>query len=246
MKVLFVGEGNHELGQSTPLPEPRPATGMVPTLARKISPQIAEDSSALRWPQLPRFKLEKKKLDRDLAKRGYDNKVKAAILVGALKFDCNGTVCVADADTAPEGCLEIMRSGRDQALSLIGEDHLVVCGLAYQSIDAWTLGAQRAIAEVLGLELEAIRAKYPSKAIEELVNTSGKTEHRPKQLVQTIAELAHRDGDTGFRQEVAERTNVAELENACPKGFKPFADQLRATFGSATGNSAATSCEDSD
>jgi hypothetical protein len=55
---------------------------------------------------------------------------------------------------------------------------------------------------------------------------------RPAQgTVPTLAQLKHRKDCTEFRQEVAEKTEVARLGQACPIGFAPFAEQVRNAFG---------------
>jgi hypothetical protein len=91
MRVLFVGEGAQDIGTPQFNPQPRPARGTVPTLARKVCPVIAEDSVALAWTEIPLF-------DRKARKRGLEVKVERAILLSVLKFHCAGTVCVADQD----------------------------------------------------------------------------------------------------------------------------------------------------
>jgi hypothetical protein len=54
---------------------------------------------------------------------------------------------------------------------------------------------------------------------------------RPKRLLERIAGLGHREDSAEFREAVAERTEIAALERACPEGFTPFAAELRAAFG---------------
>ena len=55
MRVLFVGEGNNDIGYSSPSPnQPRPAGGVIPALARKVCPAIG-DSLAIRWTDIPRL-----------------------------------------------------------------------------------------------------------------------------------------------------------------------------------------------
>jgi hypothetical protein len=174
-------------------------------------------------------------LDRDILKTGYVTKAKRAVLLSALVFKCGGTICVADADTAPEDCEDQLRQGVREALVIIGGDHPAVCGLAFQSIDAWTLGARGAIAAVLGVAAESLRRYYPHKPIEELSNQSGKEEQRPKVILEKIASSHDRSADTAFRRAVAEHTSIEELEKECPKGFKPFAEAVRVSFSAGTG-----------
>ena len=63
------------------------------------------------------------------------------------------------------------------------------------------------------------------------INQSGKEEHRPKAILVKIATAHGRAANTDFRTAVAERTEIEKLENECPKGFKPFAQEVRRAFG---------------
>jgi hypothetical protein len=189
----------------------------------------------LKWTQIPLFQVGKKQLDRDIRKSGYRTKVKRAVLLSALAFKCDGTICVADADTAPEDCREQMQQGLAEGLEKVGSGYVAAYGMAFQSVDAWTLGACSAVAEELGVEVGALRPYYPSKPIEELSNQSGKEEHQPKTILERICSSCGRFADTAFRTAVAERTEIGELEKECPRGFKPFTTEVRRAFGTLLG-----------
>jgi hypothetical protein len=125
-----------------------------------------------------------------------------------------------------------LEAGAERA-RVVAPKQLTVCGLAVESIEAWTLGAPEALAEELAVDVEQVRALYPAGVgVEELYENSGKEQHRPKRLLQRIAQLKHRNDTTAFRQAVAERTAVVALENVCERGFAPFAKKLRGTLGS--------------
>jgi len=121
-----------------------------------------------------------------------------------------------------------MEEGRIDGLEAVGTSHYCVCGLAVKSVEAWSLADPDAIATVLGIDVKEVRALYPHFRIEEFYQNSGKPEHRPKDLLERIAQLRGRHADSGLRQEIAEHTNLSRLEEACPKGFTPFAEALRA------------------
>jgi hypothetical protein len=55
VKLLFIGEGRHDIGDPQPL-QPRPAQGTIPTLARRICAKIAPESVALAWTEIRRKK----------------------------------------------------------------------------------------------------------------------------------------------------------------------------------------------
>ncbi len=226
MILLFIGEGRHDIGDSRPNPfEPRPAEGTIPTLARRICPNIASESVALAWTEIRRF-------NPSAQKRGYPAKIAAAVLLASRRFHCAGTAVVADrdgyADRQPE-----MEAGVERARQLF-PDHPAVWGLAVESVEAWTLGVPHRIAEELEVEVGPIRALYLRGIhVESLSEQSGKPDHRPKQLLERIAEYKHRRDSTEFRQAIAERTEAEELAQACPEGFGPFAERFRAAFGTA-------------
>ncbi len=177
MKVLFIGEGPTDIGHSGMDPDrPRPATGPLAILARKVCPQIDADSLALRWVEIARFDPRGKK-------KGWEAKVAAAILLSARKFDCDGTICIADRDRQKERLSE-MDAGLQRGLGQVGSEHAAVCGVAIESIEAWALGAPSALAAELEEEVKTIQREYRLKEVEQFCESSGKEEHRPKGLLE--------------------------------------------------------------
>ena len=134
MKVLFVGEGPNDVGSSANDSDPRPAGGVVSALAQKVCSGIAAHSIALRWTQLHRFYPG--------GNKGLAGKVAVAVLQAARKFECMGTVCVYDRDRDHDR-LGLMREGAARGLAAIGTPHAVVCGVAVESVEAWTLALQK-------------------------------------------------------------------------------------------------------
>jgi hypothetical protein len=223
VKVLFIGEGPHEighrLGSHDPF-NPQPAGGVLPVLVRQVCPAIKEPL-ALKWSELSRFRL-------DVKRAGLAAKVAAAVLLSARRFGCGGTVCVHDQDRDTTRLAEL-QEGSERGLKTVAS-HPVVCGVAVESIEAWTLGAPTAIAQTLKIDLKKVHAVYAASHAESFFEKSGKPEQRPKALLQRVAEAGNRNDGADFRAEVAECTDHAELERHCPKGFKPFADALRNAF----------------
>lgn len=224
MKILFVGEGRHDIGDPDPSPNHlRTAHGTVPALACRVSTSISADSVALAWAEIRRF-------NPDARKSGYRHKVPAAVLVATRRLGCSGSVFVADRDT-DRSRYEELEFGVDRAGELFTQ-HPIAFGLAVESVEAWTLGVPEAIADVLQLDVSSVRAEYaPGVDVEAMSERSGKEDHRPKKLLERIAQLKHRSDSVEFRQAVADRTDIAVLEKACPQGFAPFAGSLRAAFG---------------
>jgi hypothetical protein len=141
-----------------------------------------------------------------------------------------GTILVADQD-GKESRESEMEDGVQRGSSQF-PGHLIAWGLAVESVEAWTLGMPETIAEELAVEATLVRQLYPPGVrVESLSERSGKPYHRPKRLLERIAQLKHRGDCTEFRRAVAERTDVATLAQACPKGFAPFAEQVLQAFG---------------
>lgn len=213
MRVLFVGEGPHDIGRHDHFaPEETAAQGVVQVLSRKVCPHIAEDSPSLRWAEIARFNPAAKK-------KGFEAKVPAARLLAERKYDCTAVVLVTDRDGD---------RARQEALRSAAEPHdNTVAGIAVESIEAWTLGALEAIAAELDLDVNRVRAEYPSTHVESLYEQSGKPELRSKGLLQRIAELARTSDGAELRRRIAERTDVDALARRCPNGFGLFAEALR-------------------
>lgn len=215
MKVLFVGEGPHDIGAPQGcVTEPFTPGGVVPALARKVVPAIDATSVALKWTSLVRFHPSAKK-------QGFKAKGDAAGLI-ARTYGCAGIVLVVDADRD--------REDRSKALSAVtAPDLRVACGVAVESIEAWTVGAPEAIAEVLSCDVSVVKGLCVH-APERLYESSGNPELRPSALLSRIAQVANRLGGRALREEIAEKTDVDALARACPTGFAPFAQALREAF----------------
>jgi hypothetical protein len=220
MKLFFVGEGPHEVGHDPGQHEAFEARGVVPALVRRAGIAAGGDSLATFWRRLTRLSKERK---------GFASKAKAAVLVAKRRHGCDGVVMVVDNDTKDdENRLARIQSAQPDA------EVPVACGLAVQSIEAWTLGAASALAAELGVDVSQVRELYPHRSVEDLSERSGKEDLRPKPLLDRIAKLARRAADSDFCEAVAARTDVDELSKACPRGFAPFVKELHAAFGGAT------------
>lgn len=56
MRLLFIGEGRHDIGDPNPDPyQPRPAQGTIPTLARRVCPGSARLNRVVAWEALAFF-----------------------------------------------------------------------------------------------------------------------------------------------------------------------------------------------
>lgn len=199
MKLLFVGDGKHDVGNPGFGLQPRPVGGVVFTLARRICSRIAEDSTAMYWRELSVLPQGKKA-------KGWADRVESAIVL-SHQFGCQGTICVIDRDGKPER-QQHLEDGRQRGLEVVGTGHLVVCGIAVQSIESWTLGDPDALASVLDLEVKALQEFYKVGDVESFYNLSGKPEHRPKDILKRIAERANQTDTTELRGRIAEAADL--------------------------------------
>ncbi len=219
-RVLFVGDGKHDVGgPEWPTEDPFPAGGVVSYLAAKVAAIDREGSLALRWSQIVRLPLG--------GRRGYAAKVRAAQLLAERRLGLQGVVCVIDEDNDPS-----RREFPAQAQAHGNDGCPTVGGVAVRSIEAWTLGTPTALAEVLGTSRDKLRGACPTVAVEELYEGSGKQELRPKLLLDRLARrFANTDDSLELREQVADAADPQELCGTCPGGFAPFAAALRTAFG---------------
>lgn len=209
MKLLFVGEGPHDVGHADG--RHHPAGGVVTELTRRALGTVDDASVARFWRQVPRF-------PRDRRQRGLAGKVMAAVLI-ARREGCAALVCVHDRD-GDDSRREDLRRGSDAATLP------TACGLAVESIEAWTLGDPDAIATTLSVDATEIRAVLRARDVERMKESSGKPERRPKTLLRRIFGLAERDDSTELREEIARNSDPRRLAEVCPLGFAPFLEEL--------------------
>ncbi len=115
MKVLFVGEGTHDIGPPDMPGTPRMARGVVPSLVRRLLPRIAPDSLALSWTDLSHFVPKDLAVSkRELLGSPLVKRVKTAALVSSRRLHCEGTICVHDRDGKLDRLAEL-ECGRQRA-----------------------------------------------------------------------------------------------------------------------------------
>jgi len=217
MKVLFLGEGRHDIGaEGDTRNDPQPAGGVATALARRICPNTFDPSSiGVRWKDLSRWN--------PAGKKGYEGKVKAALLLARQRWGCGGMVGVLDSDQAPHDAAEQVDRARAFDTSLP-----FAFAMVRKSIEAWTLGSPTALAEELGINPSKL--PYKPATVESFSNTSDKPDRNSKAILAAVAKLGHETDSTELRVRVADRTDLAELRRNCPEGFKKFEDDVRLRF----------------
>jgi hypothetical protein len=87
-------------------------------------------------------------------------------------------------------------------------------GIAIRTFDAWMLADEKALSRVLGTVVA--RQSDPEKNKDPKSSCAG-----------LLAERDHPMSQTDFYAALADATDIAVLENRCPKGFAPFASRVR-------------------
>lgn len=220
MKVLFVGEGPHDIGRTEYGTEFTPADGIVSTLCKRISPNISNESASISLRRLTAYSPSKK--------AGLDHKLRIATEL-AKRRGFGGTIAVVDDDNGKHGRLEQLKDGQRSCLN-DDPNHRIAVGVAVKSIEAWVLADPKALAQCLGKSVGEVEQKYRPGNVEQFHDQSGKPEYHSKKLLEDIARMDHKEDCTEWRVDVVALADVATVERHCPSGFKPFADDVRRHF----------------
>lgn len=226
MKILFVGEGDHDIGGASETGGDRAPNGVVPTLAHRVCPNInlRDGSASKSWQSIPVLLK-----DRSPGSTRYRKARNAVTYSHSQGFD--GTVVVIDRDRDENKAQEI-RDGLNRGAQLAGDGHLVAGGVAVESIEAWTLGAPTAICQELNVSVKQLMSVYkPARVERDLYANSKKPAKNSKSVLRKVCELGNQTPTADFRRRVAAVTDVAELERNCPEGFAQFANELLKAFG---------------
>ncbi|MCA9623279.1 MAG: hypothetical protein KC731_29870 [Myxococcales bacterium] len=221
MRLLIVGEGATEVGAGSWQTAVhagnvamREAGGVVTALVARVLGRELERPMAL---------------CRDRLKGSLEDKVLAAVRHARLA-GLDAVVFVHDADRRRSLIAMKLEKGRAKTLARIPGAR-VVTGVAVETTEAWTLGARRAIAAVVGDSVDVIAELVPSD-VETLSPKSGKPARASKALVELLAARANLS-HIEFVEAVAAATDPAELRERCPEGFAPFAAAVEGEFGEA-------------
>lgn len=188
MKVLPVSEGKHELG------------GALEALVRRLSASVLEIECA---------KVSEGSIHTHRGKGQGFYKRAIRWLLEARKRGYAAIVLVIDEDGHAERAIELT-----DAQQYAATDFPRAFGIAIRTFDAWMLADERALASVLGCQIQ--RQRTP----EELTNSK----HVCRDLLAASGEPA---SQSEMYARLAALVDLALLEARCPKGFAPFADRVR-------------------
>jgi len=208
--VLLVGEGSHELG---PYRDEFAPSDHLPPLAQLVR-------RLLRDPAKPRFFC---RLGKDVPNvhRGKmasrDGKKVYSAIRYARRRGWGAAVVVVDRDGPRNaGRLAGLHEGAREASASFP----CAVGLAIETFDAWMIVDRNAIKKAGGDQTKA------HDNPESLTGKKGTGKH-PKDVADAIFGTTRGSGLGPKYATVAEHLDLALLETACPKGFRPFADEVR-------------------
>ncbi len=224
MRIMVFGDGPNELGK----PElwgkwlPVDDLGALPRIVDRLlkNPEDVEYAAEKFKKNIPHTAIKIDDIPKNAniptrIKHKSARKVQNAILLAKAR-GCRAVVILIDRDTEPDSeRIILLKKGRDSLATYVGYPACAV-GCAVETFDAWMIADGKAIKQAGG----AGNHKNP----ESLDGKEGTGKH-PKDIAANIF-----DGKRNLSKKyavVAENTDLLSLEKACPKGFKPFANEVR-------------------
>jgi hypothetical protein len=207
LRILLVGEGTHELGSYR---DEYAEQDDLPALAGLVRRLLGHHPS-------PRFFCRAAKDIRNIHRGKLGSRLSKKVY-SAIWYARHGkhapldaVVLVIDRDGPRQaGRLAEMRQGRDKY-----GPNVVPCalGLAIEQFDAWMIADPDAVRVAGGKPAEADQApesiRDPKAAADRVFGTQHGTGLGPRYAI------------------VASNADLDALEEACPEGFRPFADEVR-------------------
>jgi hypothetical protein len=218
LKVLVLGEGPHEIGRKLDQVLSNDELPALPILVRRILGDGRSVSFECRS-----FKNETKARVKDMvttrvgARAGaISRKVAQAIQMAKRQFDA--VVVVIDRDRKLDSeKIAALREGRNSAAT---KPRCPTCavGTPVETFDAWMIADSKAVQKAEG------NPDHCHPTPEGLAGKEGSGNH-PKDRAAKVFGSSDRLGEK-YRM-VAEEVDLKQLQNSCPEGFKPFADEIR-------------------
>jgi hypothetical protein len=132
-------------------------------------------------------------------------------LLEAGKRDYDALVLVIDEDGRPERSTQIEAAQEHDEISSLPR----ALGVAVRTFDAWMLADENALTQVLGRPTD--RQPDPE------------TIREPKTVCATLlAGSRHEMAQRAMYAALAKAANLETVEERCPRGFRPFAQRVRA------------------
>ena len=208
LRVLLVSEGRHELADCLEGYVPDEALPPLAILVRRMTGMVGTVRFCCRRGKSIR-NVHRGKMSSAWGKKVYSAVWCAANGTEGETFDAVVVVVDRDGPKNAERLAE-MQQGRN----LYGDSRFpCVLGVAVEAFDAWMIADAQGIAAAGGDVTKAYanpeNTTRPKDAADGIFGTHGGTGLGPKYAI------------------VAQNANLANLEKVCPKGFAPFADEVR-------------------
>lgn len=221
LKVLVIGDGEHELGHKHGVILDDGELPALPILVRRLVDATAAMSFTCRL-----FRTVGKARVREIFTTRADARVAwvaRKVLQGLTEAKRDGfdaVVVLIDRDRDPDSKrLRPLQQGRDTHLDRALTPVCAV-GTAVETFDAWMIVDSEAIKKAGGDPT----MQHPDP---EKLNGKEGTDNHPKDWA---AKIFGGGKELGERYAiVAEHVNLEHLSRSCPKGFAPFADDVRAS-----------------
>lgn len=226
MRIMVFGDGPNELGKPELWGQWLPAgdLGALPQIVDHLlkNPKDVEYSAEKFKKNIPHTAIKIDDIPKDAnistrIKHKSARKVQNAILL-AKANGCQAIIILIDRDTKPDSeRIALLKEGRDTLATYVGYPVCAV-GCAVETFDAWMIADGKAIGLAGG---DASRShREPEK-----MDGKEDTGRHPKDRAGEVF-----GGKTGLSPKyaaVALHVDLELLEKACPKGFKPFAEEVR-------------------
>lgn len=225
MRILILGEGPTDLGRFDKEGNLE-QEGMLPILVRELLlEQDADLSLEFRVKTLASTMLIKKPSQKTKTSRyGLSNKLQAVQGLPLGKW-AEAIVAVVDRDEKKyDKRIEDLNEGRD---FLLQQGKRCAVGMAIEEIEAWLLADEKALRIALddnSIKRQPAPEKLASRDDKSLKNPKGLLAHVMKGSMQREVSA---DEFPELCARIAEEIDLAQLEKRCPKGFQPFAEQVR-------------------
>jgi len=146
------------------------------------------------------------------------------VLIRECNLYADAVVMLVDNDRRPRReRLGILQRQRDAARSRKDVVVRIALGVAIETFEAWLLADRKALKESL-----ALSEMPPDEGSPEGLNgRPGSGNHPKDKLNPLVAKDTRQRSYVECVADIASRTRIDELTRRCPKGFEPFARELR-------------------
>jgi Domain of unknown function (DUF4276) len=225
MRILILGEGPTDLGRNGP-PGTGQLEGVLPILVRKLIGDVAPETPVEVGTQIlgkvRRFPEGARRMGR--SQYGYAGKIRATLgLKEGREADAIVVVVDRDGKKNKDKIVELNK-GREE---LRQENKACAVGIAIEMIEAWLLADEKALRTALGHRAIA-RLPDPESLTAHDKADNDHPKGRLARLMTTAlgGEIPHGDFP-GHYAAIARESAISVLEERCPAGFRPFAEQVR-------------------